>query len=264
MWPRDALPQELDDYGYNVARILIYGYESSLADPYSSHNIGDIAESFGTNLAALQDDDQSDGKENGEPRRPIILIGHSMGGLVIKKALLWLAHNSNEKPRRAFRATRGLVFFGVPHFGMNVESALPIVGSNAAGLAMLLAMSAENSQFLRDLTRDFNRLMADLVEYKLKCLYFFETIKSGTAKKNWLGIWTDSGRRILLVPAFSAMSGGADDDNIYSIHRNHSDLVKYTDQYDDQWIKVAPLLKELVKTVQKTVQKALETGKCFD
>jgi predicted alpha/beta hydrolase family esterase len=47
--------------------------------------------------------------------RPIIFVAHSLGGLVVKQALV-IAKN-NDKYREIREATRGLVFFAVPHQG---------------------------------------------------------------------------------------------------------------------------------------------------
>ena len=47
--------------------------------------------------------------------RPPILIGHSLGGILIKQALV-NAH-SNEKHQEIIKATFGLVFMGTPHCG---------------------------------------------------------------------------------------------------------------------------------------------------
>ena len=47
--------------------------------------------------------------------RPILLLGHSMGGLLIKQALI-NAHN-NPKYTPIKDATTGLAFFGTPHHG---------------------------------------------------------------------------------------------------------------------------------------------------
>lgn len=47
--------------------------------------------------------------------RPILLLGHSMGGLLIKQALI-NAHN-NPKYTPIKDATTGLVFFATPHHG---------------------------------------------------------------------------------------------------------------------------------------------------
>jgi len=52
--------------------------------------------------------------------RPLLLLGHSLGGLLIKQALI-NAHN-NEQYTHIKDATKGLVFFATPHRGGNQTS----------------------------------------------------------------------------------------------------------------------------------------------
>lgn len=74
MWLRDALPE-----GIPGARILIYGYESAIANSQSMQNIEDIAKSFYNSI--LQMDSE-------KPPKPTIFLAHSLGGLVVKQVSL--------------------------------------------------------------------------------------------------------------------------------------------------------------------------------
>lgn len=74
VWPRDLLPKEMKN-----VRVLTYGYNGSIMDTTSVAEIGDHA----LNLVGRLDDERS------EPHaqvRPIIFIGHSLGGIIIKQA----------------------------------------------------------------------------------------------------------------------------------------------------------------------------------
>jgi hypothetical protein len=52
-----------------------------------------------------------------DPKRPLVLIGHSLGGLLLEQALV-NAHN-NPKYTHIKDATAGLAFFATPHNGGN-------------------------------------------------------------------------------------------------------------------------------------------------
>src|SRR5439155_14466195 len=82
MWVRDFLPQDIPDIA-----IYTYGYESRLQHASSRSIISDHARRFVDKLAYLRS------TNTGSPR-PLILVGHSLGGLIIKKALCEL-QNSN-------------------------------------------------------------------------------------------------------------------------------------------------------------------------
>lgn len=71
MWLRDIIPIDLPN-----ARILTYGYDTKLAGSKSNARISEYAKQF---LETVMD------ARHGDPHRPIIFIGHSLGGLVIKE-----------------------------------------------------------------------------------------------------------------------------------------------------------------------------------
>lgn len=75
MWLRDFLPEDLQE-NHHSARILTYGYDTRLAGSMSGAYIYDLSKQF---LEAVED------ARCREPHRPIIFIGHSLGGLVIKQ-----------------------------------------------------------------------------------------------------------------------------------------------------------------------------------
>lgn len=78
MWLRDSLPFDLtsETNDQPIARVMIYGYESTVAGSKSMQNLEDFATNFNASLQALA---------NATTIRPIILIGHSLGGLIIKQ-----------------------------------------------------------------------------------------------------------------------------------------------------------------------------------
>lgn len=71
MWLRDFLPEDLPN-----ARILTYGYDTKLVGSLSNARISEYAKQF---LESIED------ARDSAPDRPIIFIGHSLGGLLIKE-----------------------------------------------------------------------------------------------------------------------------------------------------------------------------------
>lgn len=50
--------------------------------------------------------------------KPLVFIGHSLGGLIVKSALLKaLQHKADEAIDEILTSTRGIAFFGTPHSG---------------------------------------------------------------------------------------------------------------------------------------------------
>lgn len=76
MWLRDALPYDLDEGdGRPIARVMTYGYDSSIPRSKSMQNLEDLAASFHSSLLAL----------GGTNIKPILLVAHSLGGLIVKQ-----------------------------------------------------------------------------------------------------------------------------------------------------------------------------------
>ncbi|KAI9830205.1 MAG: Nucleolar protein 9 [Phylliscum demangeonii] len=112
VWPRDLLPDDVPN-----ARILTFGYQ---ADAVSFFNHVSHSSIFQHAQNLLQDL-QLKRRTADEKKRPIIFIGHSLGGLVIKDALCkaYEYHMQNRQPRAAaiLVSTTGVIFLGTPHRG---------------------------------------------------------------------------------------------------------------------------------------------------
>ena len=76
MWLRDSLPYDLTLDDRPMARVLVYGYESSVPYSKSFQNLEDLATAFHPSLRKLVDASNA---------RPIIFIAHSLGGLIVKQ-----------------------------------------------------------------------------------------------------------------------------------------------------------------------------------
>lgn len=78
MWLRDSLPYDLtlQDTNAPMARVMTYGYESSVAQSESFQNLEDLAISFLQTLSTLAP---------ASTTRPVILVAHSLGGLIVKQ-----------------------------------------------------------------------------------------------------------------------------------------------------------------------------------
>ncbi|KAI9795942.1 MAG: hypothetical protein M1833_006590 [Piccolia ochrophora] len=111
LWLRDFLPSQLQEVSIN-ARIMSYGYNSKTAFSRAITNIDNDAEDLLNRL-----DNRRETEE--ERKRPILFIAHSLGGLVVKKALI-IARERSGQYRNLLKSVQGCVFFGVPHRGSDI------------------------------------------------------------------------------------------------------------------------------------------------
>ncbi|KAE8440915.1 hypothetical protein EG329_006312 [Mollisiaceae sp. DMI_Dod_QoI] len=105
-WPRDLLPRGLPN-----CRVFTYGYQASLTEFLVSPNII-ISSSRGLleTLAQQRGHDQND-------NRKLIFVAHSLGGLIVKQALLLASNSLHDGYHEILKATAGIVFMGTPHCG---------------------------------------------------------------------------------------------------------------------------------------------------
>ncbi len=110
MWLKDLLPQAIPG-----ARIMTFGYDSEAqTSRYLTHRtLYSNADNLISDLCSLRQDTKT-------VERPIIFLGHSLGGLVIKSALVRASiysPNGREDSGTIKDSTNGIVFFGTPHRG---------------------------------------------------------------------------------------------------------------------------------------------------
>jgi alpha-beta hydrolase superfamily lysophospholipase len=82
MWLRDALPYHLthEDTDLSMARVMTYGYESTVAQSKNMQNLEDLATSFHHSLLPLI---------SARSVKPVVLVAHSLGGLIVKQVGTW-------------------------------------------------------------------------------------------------------------------------------------------------------------------------------
>jgi hypothetical protein len=68
-------------------------------------------------------------RQLGRHRKPIVFIAHSLGGIVLKRALTLMANSGADSQDLSllFRLVCMIVFFGVPTRGMHISHLLPMV-----------------------------------------------------------------------------------------------------------------------------------------
>ncbi|KAL7918361.1 ankyrin repeat protein [Trichoderma austrokoningii] len=238
MWLRDALPID-----FPGARILIYGYETRLIQSKSFQNLTDLGKALQVDMKGIREFTQS---------RPIVFIGHSLGGLVIKEAIVKLKEELDEKDALILNSTSGFLFFGVPHQGMAIESLIPLV-KDYPNRSLLESLN-KNSALLQRLEREFGNAFG----IKRPRISFYETEKSPTAVEIEDDKWELSGDLEVLVDVSSATCGS---NHQHPINRNHSEMVKYNNEYDELYMRVRVALRPLISGSRgKSVAVSAEAG----
>ncbi|KAL8294757.1 hypothetical protein RB600_000626 [Gaeumannomyces tritici] len=235
VWLRDFLPKDVPNI-----RVLLYGYDTTLTDNRLKQSIEDLGATFLEQVIAFR-------ARDGTSRRPIIFIGHSLGGLLIKEALVRTRNLSNDAYSNLSKACFGMLLFGVPNLGLRNDQLMTLVrGQPNESLIrdLLVDNDSEPSTFLKRLADQFSICCKG--HYRV--VTFYERMLSPTLKEED-GKWEKTGPSSLLVTMKSATSTGlvavADEDNL-PLRRDHSGLVKYESKNQGDYTVVAERIRRFV------------------
>ncbi|KAI0542077.1 hypothetical protein GGR58DRAFT_453892 [Xylaria digitata] len=202
LWLRDDLSRHLP-----YSRIFLYQYNSTAVYGKDRSTFVDKANAFLESVRL---------KRKGREQKPLLLLGHSLGGLLIKQALI-NAFN-NEKYEQVRLATKGLAFFATPHDGGN--KTLISIGSVAAKIAIGLGFQ-KGDNILEAL--DNRSLFTDLMHehWKQRLLDF-----------NIVSFW---GTLDEIVPKESSSFGlPGNRENVVALEADHSGVCKFGDSETDR------------------------------
>jgi hypothetical protein len=160
MWIRDGLSRHL-----RGTRAILYGYDTKLDASQSFQRIPDLAQALVSTL-------QTHGSNN-HLLKSIVFIAHSLGGLVLKAAIVQLSKSQDQAHSRLLGLIKGSVFFGVPNYGMEQMHFRTVVGDNPN--EALIDDIDRNSNYLRRLQESFAS-----ISKPLKCFWAYETSESPT------------------------------------------------------------------------------------
>ncbi len=152
MWLRDTLPGNLPN-----SRIWTYGHDSAVAWRGSVSGIQDFARDLLERLLGIQ-------ISAGQIERPQIFICHSLGGIVMKRALISASLLSDYEPVR--RNIKAIVFMGTPHKGSRLSSYLTPLTRIVNGL---LPMSPFRSDLIGNL-QVLSRTLSEVSETSVQAL----------------------------------------------------------------------------------------------
>ncbi|MCJ1357195.1 MAG: hypothetical protein MMC33_007191 [Icmadophila ericetorum] len=167
-WPRDLLAKDVKD-----CRILTYGYDADVTKffgPVSQADFRGRAEALLGDLADLRTADSSE-------TRGLIFVVHSLGGLVLKKALCLSEVSFEKRYKQAHCYTTAIVFMGTPHKGSSLSSYAKTLAQISKALfrrtnASLVKLLETKSPELADVEESFGIwLRKKGVDVNISCFY---------------------------------------------------------------------------------------------
>ncbi|KAL8673688.1 MAG: hypothetical protein Q9168_001903 [Polycauliona sp. 1 TL-2023] len=181
-WPAQLLPPFLEEAR---ARVLVYGYDADTHSPMEETSdmlaLDRDGLQYGTPHGVTQDKIHNHAEQliqslcanrrTHAAEHPIVFVAHSLGGIVVKRALIHSAGIRGEKTARLRSitiSTYGILFLGTPHLGLNAakwtEWSHEVIRTTLGdGLqTQLLEALKPNSETLQNIDRHFIELTKPL------------------------------------------------------------------------------------------------------
>lgn len=223
LWPQLWLPQEQD---LSTARILSFGYNAhfSSSKEQASLTIGDFANDLLFRMKY---------GENGPERLgqvPLIVVAHSMGGLVFKKA--FIHGHMNEEFHDIISSIKAVLFLATPHRGTDLAKTLnKILTSSVFGHSSKEYVSelARRSPTIDELNESFRHHAS-----KLQIFSFYETVSTSVGPMSFM----------ILEKQSSLL--GYSNETPQPLIANHHDVCKFRGIDDPNYISVVGALRGVV------------------
>ncbi|KAL8403380.1 hypothetical protein RB594_008580 [Gaeumannomyces avenae] len=217
LWLRDFLPERVPR-----ARVLIFGYNANVVFNLATAGVGEQAENLLNQLAERRMDN---------PDRPLIFVCHSLGGIIVKRAIVHAACDRTYEKIRA--SIFGIAFFGCPHRGGNQAT----LGDVVARMARALLGKSGNS-FIEALKRGslFSDTISDdfrQVVGPLRVLSFYETKPLGR-----IGVVVDKRSATIGLP-------GTQETQI-PLDANHSYICRFENDRDSTYRQVSDNIVRMI------------------
>ncbi|KAI1822513.1 hypothetical protein F4861DRAFT_385871 [Xylaria intraflava] len=218
-WPRDYLLEDMPE-----AEVWTYGYNADVVEAlFKANNRNSISQHAQDLYVKLE--------RTIDNQMPIVFVAHSLGGIIVKKAI----HRSELCQSR----TKLVVFLGTPHRG-SATAGWGVVASNLANLALhdsnkqIVRTLEPNSEVLDDIRFEFVKIMQ---KYRIK-VHSFQEAKAITGVKGLHGkVVEDDSSKMDLPPL----------ETVETIDANHMEMVRCEDKTDPRYQAIMGVLKQFVR-----------------
>ncbi|PVH92332.1 hypothetical protein DM02DRAFT_605500 [Periconia macrospinosa] len=229
VWPKELLSKDIPK-----SRILSFGYDSGITHSDKAEvTQGSVADDA-RQLCSLLDDIR---KQTGTADRPIIVIGHSLGGLVLAQVVYGgNGATEGDSIRSIAQHIKGMIFLGTPFYGSKIagwgEVVRRIFGLFQPTDQNTLKNLKLDSKELKDLRLGFPEVIRkrNQASDKVAVVFFFE-------KKMTYNTW--------VVKEEDASYPGVGE--ILPMRANHLDICKFDDAEDDGYKQVRAKIKQAME-----------------
>ncbi|XDG04861.1 hypothetical protein ABKA04_004476 [Annulohypoxylon sp. FPYF3050] len=231
-WPVEFLPQDAEADQLNV-RILSYGYKSFAPTPeyLTQRTLYRHSQSLLLDLASFRKDCSD---------RPLIFVGHSLGGIVIKSALIFSSQDKDPNLLALSISTTGIVFLGTPH-NETISSLDQLEWPRTIAKIVDLA-KVGNQSLVKHLENQSLSLQSRLQPFKalsddISIVSYYEKIPTTISN--------------IIVPKPSTRSSYGD--KIDTIHASHRNMCRFSSRENPDYQKVS---RELLRLCHESTKRS--------
>ncbi|KAF2963469.1 hypothetical protein GQX73_g10106 [Xylaria multiplex] len=192
----------------------------------------------------------------GHESRPLVFLAHSMGGLVVAKALTLAAAKPEEIEKiRIYECFAGAIFFGTPFRGSSSAYKGVLLASilekiDRAKSNQMLEMLDPQRDSLEELRNDFSELVTQEPKATIACIWEMKELSYGPKIR---------GLSAIMVTQESATLDFANSKR--GMEADHRQLNRFDNAQDQRYRTVIMLLKEIVQKSHRIVKKRLKASK---
>lgn len=237
-WLRDLLPKDV-----HVGRVVTYGYDAAAASFFTDdapQTVQRMAESLVQELRANR-------QFAGTLKRPIIFVCHGLGGLLVKKCLIYSSTRTAPKVVHLwdpFVSTFAILLFGTPHGRAKGSNwvALERLSAGHRGLIPYAGSLGRNTlkgdvQISQSIDNDFAPLM------KQFHMFFF-----------WEELPTALGNQSDFVVDPESAAPKVDNTETSGIHSTHSGMVKFGSRESSDYRTVIDALRRYSEKAPRIIE----------
>lgn len=252
-------------------RFTTYGYDTKLYGSKSFQITSNIALTLVQTMVAIG--------WSAPSSKPIVFLAHSLGGIILKQALIMLA-GGDIHYRALLAKVKGAILFGVPSEGMRIPDLFSMLGTQPN--TALLEELSDQSTFLHDLDEQFGNIT---FLQGIKFIYAFETeVTPSVQVRSWVTVGSDdmrlsfglryadfvqqesisTGRFTRTGPATVMVSPKSATRNLHNsnpdltiqIDENHSNMVKFATG-DHRIVIISRKMREICGMAEPTTEDVL-------
>lgn len=227
LWPELWLPHEPE---LSNARILTFGYNANFSarKDHTILTIGDFAKDLLYQMKHCEDGPERVGQV------PLIVVAHSMGGLVFKKA--FVHGHLDDEYRDIISNVKAVLFLATPHRGTDLATTLnKILTSSIFGHSSkdYVAELASKSPTIDDLNESFRHHASNVQIFS-----FYETLSTNVGPMSFMILEKQSS--VLGYPKEISQP----------LIANHHNVCKFESVDDPNYVSVKGALRRIIPTIQ--------------